>query len=138
MVSPPDWLKSFVNAVTANIHSHDVLSPLGCHFQQVENVWEVTVFASRTEVVGGPQDGLNCESGFSVDVDGLRKLFSDVEAFSWQAQPLGPNDDLGSHLAVEGTYETRQIWLRITATAPQIFGVGRRALVNQERFEDIW
>ena len=138
MVSPPGWLASFVNAVTANIHSHDVLSPLGCHFQQVSDIWEVTVFASRTEIVGGPQDGLLYDSGFSIDIDGVQKVFSEIDSISWQAQSLGDTDELGSHLSVEGVYENKQIWLRITAMAPQRFGVGRRALVNQEKIEEIW
>jgi hypothetical protein len=138
MVSPPDWLATFMNAVVANIHSHDVLSPLGCHFQQVQNIWEVTIFASRTEIVGGPQDGLMYDSGFSIDVNGVQKLFAGNPAVSWQAQSLGENDELGAHLSLEGYYGTKQVWLRITSKAPERFDVGRRALVNQNRIEDVW
>lgn len=54
--APPDWLAAFANAVASRIHSHDVLllAPLGCHYQLIENIWEVTIFASKTEVIGGP------------------------------------------------------------------------------------
>lgn len=138
MVSPPEWLSQFVDSVAANIHSHDVLSPLGCHFQQVKEIWEVTLFASKTEIVGGSQDGLMCSAGFNVDVSGLVRLFSDVEAVSWQSQSLGRGDDLGAHLSVEGWHEDRQLWLRITSVAPRRFGVGRRAIVNQQQIEELW
>jgi hypothetical protein len=138
MVSPPDWLASLVNAVAANIHSHDVLSPLGCHFQYVQNVWEITLFASRTEIVGGPNDGLLCNSGFNVDISALLKLITSVDAISWQTQSLDENDELGSHLSLDGTFANKKIWLRITSVAPERFGVGRRSLVNQDQIEEIW
>ena len=138
MVSPPDWLSQFANAVTPNIHSFDILSPLGCHFLQVHDIWEITLFASRTEVVGGPQDGMNSHANISVDVKSLLDVFSSIEAISWQSQPLGDRDELGAHLSVEGTYEDHRVWLRITAVAPEMFGVGRRAFVNQQQIEEIW
>jgi hypothetical protein len=138
MASPPDWLSMFVNAVAANIHSHDVLSPLGCHFQLVKNVWEITVFASRTEIVGGSEDGRSCHSSFDVDIKAVADLMTHVDGISWQTQPLDKFDELGAHLAVEGQYEDKQIWLRITSTSPERFDPGRRAMVNQQQFEEIW
>jgi hypothetical protein len=138
MVSPPDWLSRLANAVTANFRSYDTLSPVGCHFQLVHNIWEVTLFASRTEIVGGAQDGSTCDSSFSVDVMNLVDQFTTVDSVSWQTQSLGQRDELGSHLAIEGTYDDNQVWLRITAEAPERFGVGRRANVNQQQIEEIW
>ena len=58
MVSPPEWLSQFVNAVAQHIHafSADLLSPLGCHFHEHSGVWEVTVFAfSEPKIVGGSE-----------------------------------------------------------------------------------
>ncbi len=138
MVSPPSWLSNFVDSVTSNIHAYDVLSPLGCHYQQVKDIWEVTVFASRTEIVGGPQDGLTCHASFNVDISGILQCFSEVGTISWQSQSLGSDDELGAHLAVEGICDNKQIWLRITSTAPERFGVGRRAVVNQQQIEEMW
>lgn len=138
MVSPPDWLSRLANAVTANFRSYDTLSPIGCHFQQVHDLWEVTLFASRTEIVGGPQDGSTSNASFSVDIRSLMDVFNTIETVSWQSQPLGQRDELGSHIAIEGTYDDNQVWLRITAEAPERFGVGRRANVNQKHIEEIW
>ena len=138
MVSPPDWLSVFVNGVTANIHSFDVLSPLGCHFHCANNVWEVTVFASKTEIVGGSQDGQLIESCFSIDIKGLLGLLTDIQEISWQSNSLGPMDDLGAHLSVHGNYDGKVIWLRVTSVAPEQFEAGRRIHVNQKSIEEVW
>ncbi len=138
MVAPPHWLSAFANSVATHIHSVDLLSPLGCHFQNVDEVWEVTVFASRTEIVGGPEDGRMSDSGFNVDVKNIIEQFSQVESISWQTQPLGLHDELGAHLAIEGLIDNKQVWLRVTAAAPRRFAVGRRALVNQQKLEELW
>lgn len=138
MVSPPDWLSLFANAVSQNIHSHDVLSPLGCHFHQANDVWEVTIFASRTEIVGGPEDGRSSHSRFNVDVKAVVDLFSRIEAVTWQTHPMGEFDELGSHFSVEGEHAGQQVCLRITAIPPERFDAGRRALVNHQEFEEVW
>lgn len=138
MVVPPEWMTRFVNAVTECIYPHDVLSPLGCHYQQSNGVWEITLFASKTEIVGGPQDGLSYNSGFNIEVLALGKIFSQVETVSWQSQKLGPTDELGAHLSIEGIYDFKQVWLRITSNAPDRFEIGRRALINQEKIEELW
>lgn len=65
-------------------------------------------------------------------------MFSYVDSVTWQTHSAGPDDELGSHLAIEGIYNEKQIWLRVTAESPAIFGAGRRALVNQKKLEDLW
>ncbi len=138
MGSPPSWLSLFTDKVTTSIHAHNVLSPLGCHFQEISGVWEITIFASRTEIVGGSQDGRSRHSPFSVDVANVLSAFSDVENIGWQAHRLDRQDDLGPHLSVDGTVENHRVWLRVTSAAPERFEPGRRALVNQQGFEEVW
>ena len=138
MVSPPNCISEFVDKVTANIHSHDCIAPLGCHYQSFQGLWEITIFASKTEIVGGYQDGLLCNSAFHADVKGIQQIFSRVTSISWQNQSMGSNDEVGAHLSLEGVYANKAIWLRITSTAPERFGVGRRADVNQKEIEEIW
>jgi len=120
------------------MHAHDVLAPIGCHYHQEDDVWEVTLFASRTEVVGGEKDGLRFPSRFILDVKGLIELFSSVEAVEWQALPQGTDDEIGANLAVLGTYCGEHVCLRIPAEAPQRFDVGRVANVYEMRFVNIW
>ena len=138
MPSPPDWLSSFVDNVTTSITSHDDLAPLGCHFQLVDAVWEITLFAARTEVIGGPQDGKLRASPFSVDVKEVLATFSSIDKITWQAQRIDPSDELGPHISIEGVVEANPIWLRITSIAPERFGPGRHRLTNRQAFKDIW
>ena len=68
MSTPPDWLNQLANAAAEEIEGLDVLAPLGCHYHDADGVWEVTLFASLTEVVGGAKDGVLRRSKFSVDL----------------------------------------------------------------------
>src|SRR4051812_35703683 len=79
MGSPPDWLSHFASAVTRNILSHDLLPPLGCHFVDSAEVCEVTIFAARTEIVGGSEDGQTTDARLFIDVKALLEVFARVD-----------------------------------------------------------
>lgn len=138
MVTSPDWLTVFVDAITAHIHSYGLLSPLGCHVHYVEDVWEITIFASRIEIVGGSHDGRCCNPPFAVDICRLQETFSEIEAVFWQAQPLGLTDEIGAHLSIEGIYDQQRIRLRLTAAAPSQFDTGCRVHINRSQMEVTW
>ncbi|MEZ6052988.1 MAG: hypothetical protein R3B91_10170 [Planctomycetaceae bacterium] len=135
---PPSWIAELARSVTTVMHAQDVLAPIGCHYHLEDGVWEVTIFASKTEVVGGEQDGLRFPSRFVLDLKALLDLFSSVEAVEWQALPHGPDDEFGANVAIVGTYQGGDVCLRIPAEAPQRFEVGRLANVYEMRFVDIW
>jgi hypothetical protein len=138
MASPLTWMSDFINHVSASIQPHDDLAPLGCHFQQFNDVWEITLFASGTELIGGPLDGKLTNSHFSVDVKHLLDAFSAVESIAWQAHRMGQDDELGPHVAVEGTVADKTVWLRVTSTAPKQFGPGRHYFANDQSMKDLW
>ena len=138
MASPLNWMSDFIDLVSACIRPHDDLAPMGCHFQQFHGVWEITLFASRTELIGGPQDGKLKNSHFSVDVKLLLDAFSAVESIAWQAHRMDKDDELGPHLSVEGTVNDKPVWLRVTSTAPRQFGPGRHYFVNNQSMKDLW
>jgi len=138
MSAPPEWLKSFADKAALEMQPADVLAPVGCHFCHVEGTWEVSLFASSTEVVGGKQDGLLRFSRFRMDLRALMDLFSEVEDVSWQALPMGPEDELGAHVAVGGTYAGNRVWLRILAQPPRRFSHGRRAISYEPAWEETW
>jgi hypothetical protein len=138
MASPPTWMSVFVDHVTSCLQPHDDLAPLGCHFQQFNGVWEITLFASRTESIGGPRDGKLRNSHFSVDVKHLLDAFSSVDAIAWQAHRIDLNDELGPHMSVEGTVADKSVWLRVTSTAPARFGTGRHYFINKQSMKDLW
>jgi hypothetical protein len=140
MAAPPAWLAHLTNEITPHLHALDVLAPVGCHYyhNRARDEWELTLFISSTETVGGEFDGRISSSKFHVDVQGLLHVFSTIESFHWQALPLGPEDELGPHLSVEGTYQEQTVWLRILATSPDRFEPGRLVHARTMKLEDVW
>jgi hypothetical protein len=138
MVAPPHWLKVLGDRVASAIYPIDILPPLGCHYQLVDGVWEVTLFASQTEVIGGPRDGSRTPSRFHLDIKALLELFDEVHGCSWQSMTVDEADDLGAHVSVEGLYEQHHVWLRLPARAPECFDPGRHAIVHERQWKEIW
>lgn len=134
----PRWLIELAENVAGAMYAHDVLSPVGCHFHQGDDVCEVLVFASQTEVFGGRRDGKRFGSRFTLDVQAVLKLFTSVEAVEWQALRDDADDEIGAHLAIMGEYEGCRLCLRIPAKAPDCFEAGRIANVLEGRFINMW
>jgi hypothetical protein len=131
-------LTELAESIAGCMHAHDVLSPVGCHFQEAGGLPEVIVFASRTEVLGGPCDGKRLPSRFTLDVGTLLRLFMSVEAIEWQALPHDERDELGANLAIVGVYRGVRICVRVPAAAPHRFEPGRIADVYERRFINVW
>src|SRR5579863_6023147 len=138
MPPPPKWLHEFADAVAVLMNPVDMLAPVGCHFCHSDGTWEITLFVSATQVVGGKNDGVLRPSRFNVDVQAVTALFSEVRKISWQPLSLPPDDELGPHLAIEGSCGKYSVCLRILARAPKRFDVGRRAVVYDAAWEETW
>jgi hypothetical protein len=140
MATPPSWLGQLAEQVVAQMKAVDILAPVGCHYfhNDVTDQWEVTIFVSATETIGGRFDGKLSASRFHVDIAGLLEVFGNAESVHWQALKLGADDDLGPHLAIEGTYCGNSVWLRVLATAPQQFGAGRFINSGDMRLVEGW
>jgi hypothetical protein len=131
-------LKDFANAVAEQIVPLDLLPPLGCHYAFADPQWEITVFASDTEVVGGERDGAVRPPRFTCDIRAVLDLFDTVEGIHWQSMPANPEDELGAHISVEGYCEGNSVWLRVLARPPRRFQVGRLARVYETSWEEVW
>lgn len=138
MNNPPDWLALLADQVATVVVAVDLLAPLACHYCQDGDLWELTLFASPTEIVGGSQDGRVCPSRFHLDVKGLLELFDEVDSAYWQAQGLGREDEVGPHFGIEGSYDGHRVWLRLPALPPKRFPVGRQALIHERAWEELW
>lgn len=140
MPATPDWLERLTQQVLQHLYPADLLAPVGCHVYHdaAEDRWEVTLFASRTEVVGGQLDGKQTCSWFAVDVLGLSRLFADLSCVEWQTHRYGAEDDLGAHLSLEGYFEGTHVWLRVLAESPPQFDTGRYILPEERRIENVW
>ncbi|MEX0715077.1 MAG: hypothetical protein WD066_00750 [Planctomycetaceae bacterium] len=140
MPVPPSWLSHLADQVAQRLRAADILAPLGCHYyrNRVLDQWEVTIFAGSTEIVGGELDGELRYSNFQLDLRELFGLFDLVDTFHWQADQMGPDDELGPHVSVEGSFEGHPVWLRVLARPPARFPKGRNLLTDTLKLEDVW
>lgn len=138
--NPPAWLRWFVNDVIRGVIDRTVAAPFGCHFfhDKEADVWEVSLFVSRTEVFGGPADGKQVPSGLQIDISTVSAAFDSLPAMFWQAEPICDDDELGNHLSFEGTARGFSIWLRILQHAPEWIGPGRLVHARSGQVEDVW
>lgn len=140
----PDWITALAAALAEHFVAAAVPSPMGAHVQRStdadapDGVWEVSLFYGKTEIVGGPQDGQRTDTPFWLDLNGVRGVFDRISGFHWQAAPLGPRDDLGPHVAIEGDYRGNPVRVRILAAAPTQFPSARSADTHKGTFIDLW
>jgi hypothetical protein len=138
MTLPPEWLKELADAAAMLMMPADVMAPIGCHYCCVETTWEVSLFASSTQIVGGQRDGEVRRSRYSLDVEAIRNLFTNVHSLTWQVHSLASDDELGPHVELHGTYADKDVKLRILAVPPKRFASGRRAIVYEQAWEETW
>ena len=138
MANPPIWVVNLANNLTACLEPLEPMPPLGCHYHQSVTGWEITVFPSHTEIVGGPQDGTRTVSRFGVDVLAATRLFTRVDDIHWQSKAVHEQDQLGAHLAITGMIDDQIVSVRILKTAPDCFEPGRKALINDGCLIDTW
>ena len=137
-VSPPGWLKELADSAALLMMPADVIAPIGCHYCRAEGAWEISLFPSSTQIVGGGRDGETRRSRFTLDIKALTSLFAAISSASWQAHALATDDEIGPHLAIEGKYGEEDVLLRILAFPPKRFASGRRAIVYAPLWEETW
>jgi hypothetical protein len=112
-----EWLSVFLESVGACIESDSPMGPLGLRYGEEDGAWEVLIYPTPVELVGGAHDGAVVAPGFTLDLEQLRALFDTIAASGWQT--LGLADTEGPHLYVEGVYQGRDVFLRVLALAPE-------------------
>ena len=115
-------------------------APIGCHFHRSEEggEWEITLFVSDTEVVGGPHDGTLVPYSLQVDLPVAMKLFDEIPQVYWLAGAQRDNDDLNQHVSLEGKVRGHHVWLRILEQAPEPAGPGRLLHASTGKLQDLW
>jgi len=138
MPQPPEWLKELADAAALLMMPTDVMAPIGCHYCCVDGTWEIALFASSTQIVGGQHDGEERRSRFCLDIQAIRNLMADAHDVMWQSHPEGDDDELGPHVAFGGIYAGERVCLRILAFPPKRFSPGRNAIVYTPAWEEMW
>ena len=140
MASPPGWLQWFANDAARSIRDTSEHAPIGCHVHYAHECdeWEVTVFISDTEVVGGARDGTIVPCPIHLDVSHALELFDAMPNIHWQTGTIGQDDDLDQYVSFEGGVGGHHVWLRILAQAPRQAGPGRILHASTGKLEDLW
>jgi len=112
-----DWLDDLLDAVAACVEPESPMGPLRLCAHNEEGFWEVTIYPTPVELLGGAHDGEVVVPGFSLDLEDLRAAFTSIAAFGWNA--LGLNDPEGPCISVEGVYQGREVFLQVLAQAPE-------------------
>ncbi len=119
MSEAPQWLTSLVDGVGNCMEAHCAAGSLAFRWGSEDDFWEVTVYCTPGEAVGGAEDGAVLVSGFSLDLLELTSLFEELTDSHWQAHSFGPHDHTGPHISVEGMYRGHHVYLQVLVEAPE-------------------
>ena len=119
MAEAPQWLVSLVDAVGHRMEPHSATGPLAFRWRQEGDFWEIAVYYTPGEVIGGAEDGAVIVPGFSLHLQELISAFEKVADACWRSHSFGPHDSLGPHISIEGVYQGHEVWLQILAEAPE-------------------
>ena len=137
---PAAWLRCLSNDAARGIIADEHHAPIGCHYyQNPENSeWEVSVFVSATEVVGGPMDGKQLPHQLQLDIGHVMGLFDEAPRVYWQSDSIAEDDELSQHISFEGTARGHKVWLRILKESPHGTGPGRLLHTQSGEMETLW
>jgi hypothetical protein len=117
--SSPDWLEELVATVGDCLMAHSLMGPLGWYAYEEDGMTELVIYPKTVIFVGGALDGELGVPGFSFDVQTVLKAFEQVDAVQWNSQGMGPHDEEGAHLSIEGIYQGHEVWVRVLAEPPE-------------------
>jgi hypothetical protein len=112
-------MTELVEAIAGCMEAHSAMGKMGWRYHEEDDVAALVVYATPVELVGGEHDGAIVIPGFSLDVQALQGVFERVTDLHWNAQGLGPGDEDGPHISIEGVYQGHHVWLQVLAEAPE-------------------
>lgn len=113
----PGWLADLAESVAAQMTGESPSGPLGFRYSdEGDGFWEINIYPTPVELIGGPDDGEIVDPGYHLDLEGLRCCFDKIVDFGWD--PLGLNTPEGPRIWLEGVYQHHDVFLQILATAP--------------------
>jgi len=111
-------MEPLIDIVANCMEPHNELGPLAYRWLNEDDHWQIWVYPTAAEIVGGAADGAVVFPGFTLDVQELSTAFEELEDVHWQAHPFGPHDQEGEHLSFEGVYDGHDVWLLVLSQAP--------------------
>ncbi len=119
MAEAPQWLTSLVDTVGNCMEVRCASGLLAFRWRMENDFWEIAVYSTPGEVVGGADDGAIIVPGFSLNVQELMSAFEVVASLHWRSHSFGPHDNLGPNVSIEGVYQGHEVWLKVLAEAPE-------------------
>jgi len=121
MINSPVWVRQLVDAVAESATSINADGEFGCHVfknqSDEQTEWEITIFGEAAQM-GGRLAAFAADPVFSIDVLSIATLFDTLISCRWQTSKIDSDDDLGTHLSVEGIQNGEAVWLRIVSQKP--------------------
>jgi hypothetical protein len=111
------WLDDLLEAVSACVEADAPMGPMGLRYGVEEDFWDISVYPTPVELVGGAHDGAVVIPGFRLDLESFRSLFEEVKDFGWNA--LGFTDPEGPYVYIEGIYGSREVFVQVLAAPPE-------------------
>jgi hypothetical protein len=124
-----DWLEALISEIAELMTFHSPAGPLGYRYGDEEGFWEITIFTTPVEIVGGADDGEVVLPGFQLDLFELQELFDETADFGWDSLGLSSLD--GPQVWVEGTYHGRHVFVIVLAQAPEDEAPGFKLKMRQ-------
>jgi hypothetical protein len=125
-----DWLDSLLEAVGASLEPESPMGPLALRSREEEGFWEVDIYPTPVELLGGADDGALVSAPFSMDFEQLRATFARIDSTGWNA--YGWYNDDGPFVWVEGSFQGHDVFLRVLAQAPEGEGPGTKLRVTRK------
>ena len=118
MSQAPTWMEKLVDIVSVCMTAHNAMGPLGFRWGEEDQFWEVIVYPTPVELIGGAVDGELVSPGFSLNLQELQSSFDEVTDVNWCAHDFGPQDFDGPHISIEGVYQGHHVYLIVLSEAP--------------------
>jgi hypothetical protein len=138
MYSPPSWLQQFADRAAQSLTPLVEASPVGCHWHLSGGRWELTLFVSAFEIVGGERDGQRIPCPLEVDVMELLSLYNAIHECRWQPLDLHGDDEVGPHLSILGVVDGKDVWLRVVARQPIELEAGQMLDLQEQSMQRRW
>lgn len=117
VAQPNAWLAQLVDQIAALITLDSPAGPLGYRYREEDGFWEISVYLTPVELVGGAVDGEVVLPGFQLDLLELQALFDEIVDFGWDG--LGLCRVEGPLIWVEGVFQGREVYVTVLARAPE-------------------
>jgi hypothetical protein len=117
MDTDTQWLDELFETVANCTIADSPMGPLGYRYGEEEGFWEIHVYPTPVELVGGAVDGEVVAPGFTLDIEELRAAFDEIVELVWHS--MGFPHDEGPRVVVEGVYQGHRVFLQVLAYAPE-------------------